>query len=128
MVSAADDNTLEAIINWIPIEAIASYQFVIGFVPPAKLGAQIFLTILFTVLTPLWIGFATKGNGESIAWRQLIVACVAFIFWILGTQEDIVKYIIPAWEVWMGSVSIGLGAFCLPILDGILCRLGIKQS
>lgn len=128
MATAADDKNLAAIVKWIPVEVIASYQFVLGLIPPANMGTRLWLTIIFAVLTPLWIGFAAKESGETIAWRQLILACVAFIFWTLGTQEDIAKDMIPVWEVWMGSVSLGLGTLCLPILDGILCKLGIRQS
>lgn len=64
-----------------------------------------------------------------IAWRQVIIAPFAFICWIAAMQGPLFASAFPNWwEDWIGSVAVGVGTLVLPILNGILKRLGVPQD
>ena len=131
MAAAADqDKVLAAIIKWIPVEVIASYEFLLGVIPATASGFRFGLSVAFSfLLTPLWVGFASRdaARNEPIAWRQVILSSIAFVLWALGTQVWIGSHLFSDWAPWMGSVVLGLGALILPIGDGALARLGVRQ-
>ncbi len=132
MVAVADqDKVLAAIIKWIPVEVIAPYEVALGIIPATASAFRFWLSVAFAfVLTPLWIGFGSRDadRNEPIAWRQVILSSVAFILWAVGTQEWIGLHFSGDWRPWMGSVVLALGALILPIGDGLLRRLGVRQT
>jgi hypothetical protein len=120
---------ITAILKWIPVEVLAAYEFALGFIPNADAG--LWLTVILVPMTGLWIAFATrdwKKKQPPIAWRQVILSSIAFIFWSVGTQPEIVKTVISMWETWMGSVTLAVGGLLLPIGEGVLYLLGVGQS
>jgi hypothetical protein len=122
------DSLLSAIIKWIPVEILTVFKTVDGFVPVEKYGTRLILGATFMFLTPLWIGYATHPEGKPVAWRQVILAPVAFCLWAIAMLGDPLKYIFVSWNPWMGSVSLGIGTLLLPIFDGLLRSLGVKQE
>ncbi len=123
-----EDSILGAIVKWIPAEIIGAYKFIIGFVPVEDATFRLWLSIAAIPICALWIAFATKPEGRNIAWRQAILAPIAFTCWAVAMQGDIMKHISPGWEIWMGSVVLGGGMMLLPIFDGILKAAGVTQN
>jgi hypothetical protein len=129
--SAKRDDPATAIIKWIPVEVIACYEAV-----TAAFGNSIAATLPYVIpagmlVTFGWIAFATKNNNakSEIAWRQAAVSSVAFAFWVAGsTSADIWKLIAPWWNPALNPVLFAIGGLLLPITDGILRRLGVRQD
>jgi hypothetical protein len=128
VTAGREDSLLTTIINYIPIDVLAVYKFVIGVIPSDADAFRVGSTILAIVLTPLWIVFATTPEGGSIALRQVIIAPVAFVFYAAAIQGDVVRVVVPSWQPWMGSASLAFGTLILVILEGILKRLGVPQA
>ena len=126
--SKDEDSPLTAILTWIPAEVIIAYKAIMGVVPMDALSTRLWLSILFVPLCALWIGYATKPANAGIAWRQLIIAPIAFIFWVAAIQEDVVRQLFSGWQPWIGSVTLVLGTLILPIIEGILKALGVPQA
>jgi len=124
----SEDTVLSAIVKWIPVEVIAACQFVLGVIPKEHTSASLWLMASFLPITALWIGFATREHDRPIAWRQLTLATFAFFVWGIGAQAAIVHGAVPSWEAWMGSIALALGGVLLPIGDGILRALGVRQN
>jgi hypothetical protein len=128
-IAKADRDTLiTAILTWIPIEVIAAYKFIMGFIPISFPGWRFWISVIVLVLAPCWIAFATKANKGNYAWRQIILAPFAFLCWVAAVQDDVVASLFSGWETWMGSVVLGLGTIALPILDGVLRKSGVTQN
>jgi hypothetical protein len=127
LVSAEREALVEKITKWIPIEVIGAYQVVCGFITE-EVSAVLGVSIAFAALTFGWIAFATKGPTERIAWRQTVLSTVAFSLWAVGTQPSLVRGVSPDGPPWIGPVALGVGSLALPILDGILKRLGMTQD
>jgi hypothetical protein len=123
-----EDGTLQAIMTWIPVEVIGAYKFVIGFIPLDYPSWRLWLTAIIGALAPAWIAFATKPDQKDVAWRQVILAPFAFVCWVLAIQPDIPTLLVSGWQAWMGSVVLGVGTLLLPVIDGILKRLGVTQN
>lgn len=127
LIAAGDrDNLFTAITKWIPIEVIGFYKFSMGIVPLEATSWRLWLSILAIPATSLWIAFATTPEGRRIAWRQVLLA--PFACWAAAIQPDIMVQLMPQWQHWIGSVALAGGVLLLPILDGILRRLGITQN
>jgi hypothetical protein len=123
-----EDSTFKAIMAWIPVEVIGAYKFVIGLIPLDYSSWRIWLTAIVCVLAPAWIAFATKPDQKDIAWRQVFIAPFAFVCWVVAIQPDIPALLNGDWKPWMGSVVLGVGTLLLPVIDGILKRLGFTQQ
>jgi hypothetical protein len=125
------DGTLSAITKWIPIEVIAFYE---GITTPFgdKISQALVYTIIAgVIITFLWIAFATDNStaASRIAWRQVILSCFAFVFWVVGTTSpDIWKMVAPWWLPGINPAALAAGAIALPIINGIMRRLGIPQD
>jgi hypothetical protein len=125
------DGLISAITQWIPIELIAFYQ---GMTIPFgdAIARGLWYTIIAGMLvTFLWIAFATESaqKASRIAWRQVVLSCVAFFFWVVGTTSpDIWKLVMPWWHPGINPAALALGAVALPITDGIMRRLGVPQD
>ncbi|MBR1231637.1 hypothetical protein [Bradyrhizobium sp. AUGA SZCCT0182] len=122
------DGLLNAIITWIPIEVIGAYKFIVGVIPAEVTSWRLGITILVLIITPFWIAFATKPSQKETAWRQVILAPIAFVCWVTAIQPDVVTIIYSSWQSWMGSVTLGVGTLLLPVFDGALKKLGIPQN
>jgi hypothetical protein len=123
-----DGSTLKAILGWIPTEVITAYKAGIGFVPLTYPSWRLWITILGIPITFLWIAYATRKKDEPLAWRQALISPVAFAFWVAAIEPDVMKMLNPDWQIWMGSLFLAGGMLLLPILDGILRSLGVKQN
>lgn len=129
--SANKDGLISAITKWIPIEVIAFYE---GITTPFgdKIAQGLVYTIVGGVIvTFLWIAFATEipAAASKIAWRQVILSCFAFVFWVVGTTSpDVWKIVAPWWLPGINPATLAAGAIALPIIDGIMRRLGIPQD
>jgi hypothetical protein len=128
VAAAEDDKNLKAVIKWIPTEFIGFYQAIMAAVPVAEGGARLWLSGLGIPLCAAWIGFATKPTGAKLAWRQIILAAVAFTFWAAAVQSEVLQASIDWWKPWMGTVLLLLGGILLPVIDGILKALGLTQG
>jgi hypothetical protein len=125
------EGPLSAITKWIPIEVIACYQGVTT--PFGNKIAHILLYAMTTgvVITFLWTGFATEDAkaANRVAWRQVFLAVIAFIFWVLGTTSpDILRVLFPWWIPAANPAALALGALVLPIADNIMRHLRIPQD
>jgi len=123
-----EDSMLTAVLKWIPAEIIAAYKFIIDFIPADRGTFRLWLSVAAIPICALWIAFATKPEGRNIAWRQVILAPIAFVCWAVAMQGDIMVKVLPWWELWMGSVVLGAGMVLLRIFDGILMALGLTQN
>ena len=129
MVAPANqDPLLTAIVKWIPVEVLTIYKTVDGVIPAGKEQFRLWFAVGAILLCALWIAFATKPDGKPIAWRQVVLAPFAFLCWVVAMQGSTLKQIAPGWESWMGSVVLGAGTLFLPILEGILKALGVRQN
>lgn len=123
-----EDSPLKSILGWIPIEVIASYKFVMGFIPSDHEAARVWVTGIAVPIAFLWIAFATKPNDRKVAWRQALIAPFALACWAMAIEIDVMNALFPHWEPWMGSVALGAGTVLLPIFDGILKAFGVPQN
>src|ERR1019366_5807084 len=128
-VAAGDQDTaLKAVLKWIPIEVIGFYQAIMAAVPTEKTDVRLWLTAVTIPICALWIAFATKPDDKRYAWRQIVLAALAFVFWGVAVQSEVLKAALSWWETWMGTVVLILGSVLLPIIDGLLMHLGLTQS
>lgn len=128
-VAAADeDKNLKAVIKWIPTEFIGLYQAIMAAVPLAEGGARLWLSGLGIPLCAAWIGFATKPPEAKLAWRQIILAAVAFTVWAAAVQSEVLQASIDWWKPWMGTVLLLFAGAFLPVLDKILKAIGLTQG
>ena len=125
------DPLVTAITKWIPIEVIAFYE---GITAPfgndlAKgLGYAIGAGFVGTFL---WIAFATEDAKarSHIAWRQVVLSCLGFLFWVVGTTSpDLWRLAVGAWHPAVNPAALATGAFVLPIADGLMRRMGVPQD
>lgn len=120
-----------AITRWIPIEVIAFFE---GITQP--FGNQIAPYLLYCIAagliaTFLWIAFATAdAQAKSvIAWRQVVLSCISFFFWVVGTtNSEVWALTFKWWHPGFGPAGLALGAILIPIVDGVLKRLRVPQD
>ena len=125
------EGLISSITKWIPIEVIAFYQGVTTPFGDALSQGLIYAIIAGVAVTFLWIAFATESaKAQSrIAWRQVVLSCFAFIFWVVGTTSpDLWKVLTPSWHPGFNSATLAIGAIALPIIDGVMRRLGVPQD
>jgi hypothetical protein len=125
------DGLVTAITKWIPVEVIAFYEGITTPFGNAIAGALPYAIPAGLVVTFLWIAFATttEKTQSRIAWRQVVLSCVAFLFWVIGTTSpDIWKLVLPWWHVGLNPAALATGGILLPISDGIMRRLGVPQD
>jgi hypothetical protein len=125
------EGALSAVTKWVPIEVIAFYE---GATKPFadQIAPYLFhLIVIVVVVTFLWIAFATESAqaASRIAWRQVILSCIAVLFWVVGTSSpDIWKLHFTWWHPGFGPAALAAGAIILPIVDGIMKKMGVKQD
>jgi hypothetical protein len=73
------------------MEVITSYKVIMGLIPVDYGSGRLWTSILAIPITVLWIAFATQPKGSKIAWRQVILAPIAFTCWVVAMQEDVMK-------------------------------------
>jgi hypothetical protein len=125
------DGFVSAITKWVPIEVITFYEAV-----TSPFGNNVAPFLLFAIcagviVTFLWTAFATtSANAVSrVAWRQVILATIAFVFWAVGTTSpDVWKLLAQWWQPGINPATLAAAAIVLPIADGILKRLGVPQD
>jgi hypothetical protein len=128
LIAATADGPLTQVLKWIPIEVIGFYQALTAAIPTDESKARLWLTGAGVVVCGLWIAFATRPATSGYAWRQTILAMLAFAFWGAAVQTEVLKVFLPWWKIWMGSIVLIFGSVLLPIFDGILARLGVPQN
>jgi len=115
-------------VKWIPVEVITVYKAAMGAIPENWINLRVWSSAASLVITALWIAFATTPAPGRVAWRQVLLAPVAFACWAVATQPDIVRRLYPAWEPWMAILVLCGGTLLLPILEGVLKALGVPQN
>lgn len=129
LVAASDqDSLLAAIVKWIPVEVVTVYKAAMGIIPDNRHSLRLAFTIFSIVITALWIAFATRPESRRVAWRQVLLAPIAFTCWAVATQGDVMQGLYSAWESWMAFLVLAVGTLLLPIFDGILRSLGVTQN
>jgi hypothetical protein len=129
VIAAANvDRGLTAILKWTPVEVIASYKALVNAIPARHPLFLLWVTLATIPVTSLWIAFATRPKAGRVAWRQVILAPVAFTFWAAAMETDLMNGVSSHWEPWMGSLAIAGGTLLLPILDGVLFAIGVPQN
>lgn len=125
------EGAISAVTKWVPIEVIAFYEGITKPFADQIAPYLLYLIVAGLVVTFLWIAFATETAqaASRIAWRQVVLSCIAFFFWIVGTSSpDIWKLHFTWWHPGFGPAALAAGAVILPIADGIMKRLGIRQD
>lgn len=130
-ITSTKDGPVSAITKWIPVEIIALYQGVTA--PFGKTIGLWFPYLIPTgvVMTFLWIAFATENSNKNsrIAWRQIVLSCIAFLAWVVGTtSSDTWATLFPHWLPGIGPAVLAFGTALLPIADGVMRRLGVPQD
>jgi hypothetical protein len=124
------------LLAWIPVEVVMAYKAAMGSIPDDYPNLRFDFTVAAIILTVFWIAFATvpERSGEKkfpwglIAWRQVMLAPIAFVFWAVATQGDVVKQVLPWWLSWMALPALAASAVVLPILNGILRACRVPQK
>jgi hypothetical protein len=128
-ISAQDQQgPLAQVVKWIPIEVIAFYEAVMAAITDDKSDdLRLWLSLAGLVICGLWIAFATKPESKGYAWRQIILAILAFGFWAIGVQSEVMhrKF---GWPAVASTLTLLFGTMLLPIFDGILTKLGVPQN
>lgn len=128
-IAASDqDSLLAAIVKWIPVEVVTVYKASMGIIPDDQHAIRLGFTVFSIVITAFWIAFATRPEGRKVAWRQVILAPIAFACWAVATQGDVLKGLYSGWESWMALLALAMGTLLLPIFDGALRSLGVTQN
>jgi hypothetical protein len=127
-IAAAPEGPLREILKWLPVEIIGFYQAVTAAVPTDSWCARLWVTAAGIVVCFLWIAFATKPNDKGFAWRQIILSTLAFTFWGVAVQSEVIKHYCNQWQLWIGTVVLIFGTVLLPIFEGILTKLGVPQN
>jgi len=128
IAAGAQDSLLAAIANWIPVEVITVYKAAMGAIPEGWPTLRLGISIASVIVSFFWIVFATRDTGQKVAWRQALLAPVAFTCWAVATQADVVRGFYPDWGAWMAFLVLCGGTILLPILDGILKVCGVTQN
>ncbi|MFQ5348777.1 MAG: hypothetical protein ACE5ED_13230 [Rhodothalassiaceae bacterium] len=114
-----EDSYLAKIVTYIPAEAIATYQAIVGVVPDERGDAVIpWVAGIILLLTPLWMYVATKDENEPPAWHQIIAAPVAFAVWLIAIGSPLVDVVFGApIEPWLGSVILIAATAVIPLVE-----------
>jgi hypothetical protein len=127
VAGGGEDNALKAVLTWIPIEVIGFYQAVMAAIPTENGSVRLVVTGIAIPVCAAWIAFATKPANKDFAWRQIILAALAFIFWAAAVQSEVLNGALGWWQSWMGTVVLIFGSVLLPIFDGLLMKVGLTQ-
>jgi hypothetical protein len=119
---------LAQIVKWIPVEVIAFYEAVMAAITDDKSDdLRLWLSLAGLVICGLWIAFATKTEDKGYAWRQIILAMLAFVFWAVGVQSEVMQRKF-GWAPAASTLTLLFGTMLLPIFDGVLTKLGVTQN
>lgn len=110
------------------MEVVTFYKAAMGIIPGDEHSIRFHTTWLSVVATVLWIAFATRPKEGPVAWRQVIIAPIAFTCWAVATQQDVVMQVYPEWKTWMAALVVATGTLLLPIIDGLLKAIGVPQG
>lgn len=128
IAASEQDSLLAAIVKWIPVEVVTVYKASMGIIPDNRHSLRLGFTVFSIIITALWIAFATRPEGQRVAWRQVLLGPVAFACWAVATQVDVMQGIYSGWESWMAFLVLAIGTLLFPIFDGILRSLGVTQN
>jgi hypothetical protein len=124
----SEQGPLAQIVKWIPVEVIAFYEAVMAAITDDKSDdLRLWLSLAGLVICGLWIAFATKPEDKGYAWRQIILAMLAFVFWAVGVQSEVMQRTF-GWPPVASTLTLLFGTMLLPIFDGILTKLGVPQN
>jgi hypothetical protein len=126
-IAGGDQKVLDLVLKWIPVEVIAFYQALMAEVPTKDGQLRLNITYAAAVICALWIAFATRPAEKPVAWRQIILSTLAFVFWAAAVQNEVMQQLYH-WNQHTGAVVLIFGSILLPIFDGILAKLGVPQN
>ena len=127
-ISAGEQGPLGKIVKWIPIEVIGFYEAAMAaLVDDTDATLRLWLTLIAWIICGFWIAFATKPKTKKYAWRQIILAMVAFVFWAAGIQSEVLSKLL-GWKPVIFTLILLGGTMILPIINGMLIKLGVPQN
>ena len=126
-ITGDNEKALDLVLKWIPLEVIAFYQALMAAIPTKEDQMRLNITYIAIAVCAAWIAFATRPAEKPIAWRQVILSTLAFVFWAAAVQSEVMQKNYH-WYEFTGTVVLILGSVLLPIFDGILARLGVPQN
>ncbi len=127
---ANDDGFVATVVKYVPIEVVAVFEAIAVAIPTANAKATFWIAVVMIPMTALWILFGTTNEvkNRKIAWRQVILAPLAFAFWAAGTQLTMMQVQFTGWKPWMSAAAVAAGSFALPICNGVLRALNVPQD
>ncbi len=128
--AAADPSTPESgylakVVRYIPGEIVAAYLAAYNAVATASgVPTQTVLwiiAIVLTVLTPVWILYATADPTKPRPVFQAVAATLGFIFWVFAIPGNPFSFM--AWyQPVYGFLVLILGTFLMPLLEKVFVK------
>lgn len=112
------DSYLDRLVKYIPSEIIALYLGVINVVPTQDSSYWFSLwiiAIVTTIITPIYMYFATSEPGEPTAWTQITVSSVAFPIWVFATGGPFTQFSWYKDKHWIAAVILTFSTFLIGI-------------
>ena len=112
------------LVKYIPAEAITAHEMLAGLVEKHKALTQ-WGSVALVVLSVFWIAFATKNEGERVAWRQALLCTLAFTVWMFVVKSPALSLFWPNDPVSPELRSFVLfcsTAFLVPGLEKVLAK------
>lgn len=122
--AVSEDGYLAKIVTYIPAEAIATYQAVVGVVPDDRQASVVpWVAGIVLLLTPAWMYVATMSEDEPPAWFQVIIAPIAFVVWLVAVGSPLVTVLFGSpVEPWLGSVVLISATAAIPLIEKALIK------
>ena len=112
------DSYIDRLVKYIPSEIIALYLGVINVVPTQDSSYWFSLwiiAIVTTIITPIYMYFATSEPGEPTAWTQITVSSVAFPIWVFATGGPFTQFSWYKDKHWIAAVILTFSTFLIGI-------------
>ncbi|MGH2643748.1 MAG: hypothetical protein ACRDE2_07370 [Chitinophagaceae bacterium] len=141
-----DDNYVQKVIKYIPIEIVAGYTALTGYltvgtyteIPPSYKIYYTILLVILIVITPIWTYYAViDGPAESEEGKKkrvifhAVIATIAFIIWVYAGGNVLLKAVLCdcnstncpdcAWySPVLGSILLVLFTLLTPLFERII--------
>lgn len=112
------DTYIDRLVKYIPSEIVALYLGVINVVPAEDKyywTSLWIIAIVTTIITPIYMYFATSEKGEPTAWTQITASSIAFPIWVYATGGPFVQYGWYADKRWIAAVVLTFATFLIGI-------------
>jgi len=123
--SEQESSYLAKVIHLIPAEIVAAYLAAYNALAgAANIPLQTVLWIIvavLTILTPVWILYATADPNKPHPIFQAGAATLSFLIWIFAIPESPFS-ILPWYRPVYGFLLLILGTFLMPILEKVFVK------